>query len=535
MNEIVTVIITCYNHASYLDEAIGSVLYQTYPHFEIVVVDDGSTDHTKAVATNYREVKYVWQENQGLSAARNTGVKASSGKYLVFLDADDWLYKDALQQQVTAMQANPECMAVTGGHDKIDDVSGKIIPEDHGAVVDADHYLHLLQGNFIGMHAAVMYRREVFDTLQYDTSLKAAEDYDLYLKLTRKFPIYAHGGKIAGYRIHGNNMSRNILFMLQNVQKVLSRQQDVLSGEDERKAFDNGVSIWNKYYAGVILEQKLYQIHKKGYSKNLFTSEEWELVWNNFPKRTLSLYYKNNKKRIKKIVKRIIGRNNTENNSAKLGEIDLGSFKRTKPFSTDFGFDRGGAIDRYYIEGFLEENSGDVKGRVLEIGDNHYTYMYGKGKVVVSDVLHLHRDHPGATIAGDLSKADEIPIPDNQFDCIILTQTLHFIYDYEKAIQQCYRILKPGGVLLITVPGISQIDAGGWGDNWLWSFTDKSMRLIFKKNFNSPQVTIKSYGNVFSASAFLWGLGLSEVKNTGLLDDRDGCYQVTIAVRAVKN
>ncbi|MEX6689659.1 glycosyltransferase [Danxiaibacter flavus] len=534
MNEIVSVVITCYNHASYLDEAIGSVLYQTYPHFEIVVVDDGSTDHTKAVATNYREVKYVWQENQGLAAARNTGAKESSGKYLVFLDADDWLYKDALQQQVTAMLANPESMAVAGGHDKID-VDGKIIPEDHGPVVDADHYLHLLKGNFIGMHAAVMYRREVFDTLQYDPSLKAAEDYDLYLKLARKFPIYAHGGKIAGYRIHGNNMSRNIPFMLQHVLKVLGRQQEVLFGDDEKKAFAEGVSIWNKYYAGVILDQKLYQIHKKGYARNLLTNEERELVWNNFPKRTLSLYFQNNKKRVKKIVKRIIGRNNTAHDKTKPGEIDFGSFKRTTPYSRDFGFDRGGAIDRYYIEGFLEENSGDVKGRVLEIADNHYTYMFGKGKVVVSDVLHLHRDHPGATIAGDLSKADEIPIPDNQFDCIILTQTLHFIYDYEKAIQQCHRILKPGGVLLITVPGISQIDAGGWKDNWLWSFTARSMKLIFAKNFNSPDVTIESYGNVFSATAFLWGLGLSEVKDTGLLDEKDSCYQVTVAVRAVKN
>ncbi len=534
MNEIVSVVITCYNHASYLDEAIGSVLYQTYPHFEIVVVDDGSTDHTKAVATNYREVKYVWQKNQGLAAARNTGVKASTGKYLVFLDADDWLYNDALQQQIDAIQANPECMAVAGGHDKVN-VNGEVIPEDHGSVVDADHYLHLLQGNFIGMHAAVMYRREVFSTLQYDTGLKAAEDYDLYLKLTRRFPIYAHGGKIAAYRIHGSNMSSNIPFMLQHVLKVLERQQGVLANEDERKAYNEGVTIWNKYYAGVVLDQKFNQVNKRGYVGGLLSDEERELIWNNFPKRTLGLYFQNNKKRVKKIVKKILGRTNAQNGHAKLGEIDLGSFKRTKPFSTDFGFDRGGAIDRYYIEGFLEECSGDVKGRVLEIADNHYTCMFGKGNVVVSDVLHLHRDHPGATIAGDLSKADEIPIPDDQFDCIILTQTLHFIYDYEKAIQECHRILKPGGVLLITVPGISQIDAGGWGDNWLWSFTDKSMKLIFKKNFNSPDVTIKSYGNVFSASAFLWGLGLSEVKDTGLLDDKDGCYQVTVAVRAVKS
>src|SRR5688572_7471549 len=94
---LVSVIIPCYNHALYLREAIGSVEQQTYTHTEIIVVDDGSTDETKLVVSSFPSVKYIHQHNSGLSAARNKGIEEASGQYLVFLDADDWLYPDAIR------------------------------------------------------------------------------------------------------------------------------------------------------------------------------------------------------------------------------------------------------------------------------------------------------------------------------------------------------------------------------------------------------------------------------------------------------
>lgn len=92
VSSLVSVVITCYNHGQYLARAIESVLSQNHKETEIIVVDDGSTDDTKSVAQNYPNVKYVYQSNQGLSVARNTGIDYSSGAYLVFLDADDWLF-----------------------------------------------------------------------------------------------------------------------------------------------------------------------------------------------------------------------------------------------------------------------------------------------------------------------------------------------------------------------------------------------------------------------------------------------------------
>ena len=136
------------------------------------------------------------------------------------------------------------------------------------------------------------------------------------------------------------------------------------------------------------------------------------------------------------------------------GSVAWGDLRRLEPISRDFGTDRGLPVDRYYIERFLSQNAGDVKGRVLEIGDRTYTVKYGEDRVTRSDVLHVKPGNPVATIVGDLTDAPHIP--DDEFDAIILTQTLQFIYDARAAIGTLHRILKPGGVLLATVCGIHQ-------------------------------------------------------------------------------
>ena len=119
--ELISVIIPSYNHGNYLGRAIESVLAQTYKHTETIVVDDGSVDNTKEVTASFPGVKYVYQHNQGLSAARNTGVDNSAGKFLLFLDADDWLSVDALRKNHSILSQHPEAAFVSGGHVKISD------------------------------------------------------------------------------------------------------------------------------------------------------------------------------------------------------------------------------------------------------------------------------------------------------------------------------------------------------------------------------------------------------------------------------
>ena len=217
--------------------------------------------------------------------------------------------------------------------------------------------------------------------------------------------------------------------------------------------------------------------------------------------------------------------------SPPVGTLRFGSFDRVTPVSSVFGFDRGHCIDRHYIERFLEDNSGDIKGHVLEVADNAYTIQFGKD-VQQSSVLHAVPGNTKATIVADLRTAENIP--SNEFDCIIITQTLQFIYELPDATSTLHRILKPGGVALATVPGISQIsqyDMERWGD--FWRFTSVSARRLFEEHFAAGNVSVQAFGNVFAAMAFLHGLATEDV-DISKLDLHDPSYEVILAIRAVK-
>jgi SAM-dependent methyltransferase len=215
-----------------------------------------------------------------------------------------------------------------------------------------------------------------------------------------------------------------------------------------------------------------------------------------------------------------------------IGKVDFGSLKRLTPVSRVFGLDRGQCIDRYYIERFLAENVEDICGRVLEIGDSYYTGKFGGERVVKSDVLHAVDGNPNATILADLTKGDGIP-PD-AFDCVILTQTLPFIYDIHAAMRHVEQALKPGGVVLATLPGISQIsryDMDRWGD--YWRFTTLSAKRLFGEVFPARSLEVQAHGNVFTAISFLHGIAAEELEQREL-DYRDQDYELLITIRAVK-
>jgi SAM-dependent methyltransferase len=215
-----------------------------------------------------------------------------------------------------------------------------------------------------------------------------------------------------------------------------------------------------------------------------------------------------------------------------VGWARLGSLRRTTPISTCWGMERGEPVDRYYIERFLAANAADIRGRVLEIGDNTYTRAFGKDQVSQSDVLHVVEDRPQVTIIGDLTNADHIPAA--TFDCIILTQTLQAIFDVAAVIRTVHRILKPGGVLLVTIPGISQIsryDMDRWG--YYWSFTTRSAEELFAAVFPRDRLQVETHGNVLAAVAFLHGLASQELRRKEL-DYRDPDYQLLITVRATR-
>lgn len=219
--------------------------------------------------------------------------------------------------------------------------------------------------------------------------------------------------------------------------------------------------------------------------------------------------------------------------------IHFGDLKRTSPISAQFGSDRGTPIDRYYIERFLAEKAACIQGRVLEVADNHYTKRFGCQRVTSTDILHVNASNPNATIIGDLGCADVLPAA--AFDCIIFTQTLQYIFDIRAAIRQLHQALKRGGVLLLTVPGISQLATWPglgqadeeWAKTWYWSLTTFSTRRLLEEQFGSNGLEVKMYGNVFAATAFLYGVTLQEVDRADL-DVINSCYPVTITAYAVR-
>lgn len=214
-----------------------------------------------------------------------------------------------------------------------------------------------------------------------------------------------------------------------------------------------------------------------------------------------------------------------------VGQVDFGDLRSVAPISRHWGFDRGLPIDRYYIEAFLERCAADVRGRVLEIGDATYTHRFGQGRVARSDVLHISGNGTEPTIVGDLAGGENIP--GNVFDCLLITQTLQFIYDFHAAMRTMYRALAPGGVLLLTVPGLSQTTDKDWRDSWYWLFTPVSLRRVAAEVFPEGCFSVESHGNVFAAIAFLHGVAAQELSREELAV-QDSDYPVTIALRAVK-
>jgi len=255
-NGLVSVVIPCYRQAHFLPEAIESALRQTYPDVEIIVVDDGSPDDTSIVAARYANVRCVRQPNRGLPAARNAGLAASAGEYVVFLDADDRLTVDALQLGVRELARHRDCAFVAGNQELIDE-NGTLVPIPPRRPITTNHYCELLKENFIWCPANVIYRRSVFGVVGvFDRSLTPAEDYDLYLRITRRLPVRTHHEVVAEYRVHRASMSRNFGRMLRATVKILGSQREYLNGDPILEAAcESGIRSYRNLYGLRLISQ----------------------------------------------------------------------------------------------------------------------------------------------------------------------------------------------------------------------------------------------------------------------------------------
>jgi glycosyltransferase involved in cell wall biosynthesis len=567
MTPRVSIVITCRNQAQFLAEAIESALAQTYPDTETVLVDDGSTDGTAEVAGRYPRVRLVSQPHTGLSAARNTGLAQSTGEMIAFLDADDRLLPNAVETGVRALTDHPEA-ACAVGHHRLIDAGGAITAEWTRAPVDADPYAALLRRNHIGMHATVLYRRSVLDEVgPFDTALRKCEDYDLLLRIARSHGIYVHGVLIAEYRRHASNMSRDPIRMLKAVLRVHGRQWSYVRRRPEYwDAYRAGRAFWHDFYGGQMVRQVQADAANVGHVGRLvrgvaalaiyhpggFIETYRDVVRAVLTPRARRHVRRYARQRLCAIARHMIPAPLRDvrrrllrrlNRATRAGDapgqqgspgrpaVRFGDLRRVTPISPTFGFDRGQPVDRVYIEAFLAQHSADVRGRVLEFGDPAYTRRFGADRVEQSDVWHVAAGHPEATVVGDLTCADHVP--SNVFDCVICTQTLHLVYDLRAAVRTLHRILKPGGIVLATVPGVSRVAPDEWREPWCWSLTVTSARRLFAECFPTDQIEVDAHGNVLAAAAFLYGLASHELRPEEI-GARDPHYPVVVTVRARK-
>ena len=517
LSDTVAVVITTFNDTEFLSEAIQSVLDQERAVDEIVVVDDGSEQDPSVITSTFPKVTLVRKMNGGLSSARNFGLQKCHSRYITFLDADDKLAPHAISSGLSCLALHPGAAMVYGGHRRIG-LDGERLGKDHYRAAGEDVFADLLVTNFIGMHATVLYRRSVLSELGgFDEQLSRCEDYDLYIRLAKRYPVASHPEIIAEYRRHGSNMSNNSAEMLQGTLAVHERHA-LQPQKHRRQAWHAGQQAWRAWY-GAHLPARRHQGGLRGTMENLLHRVRRSLI-----RRAKAPFLGSR-------LHRLYQRHFRHRWPPAFGDIRFGDLGSVEPASRDFGYDRGNPVDRYYIENWLQSKSADVQGHVLEVSEDAYSKRFGGAKVTKQDVIHLNLPDPPVTIVGDLTQAGVMP--DNTFDCIIITQTLQMIFNLDDAVARLHAALKPGGVLLLTVPGITQLERGEWGEAWCWSFTERSVRELFGKVFPLDAMEITTFGNCFSAVAYLFGAALEEI-DTRKLDPRDPTYPMIVALRAQK-
>ena len=539
----VSVVICFLDAERFLREAIQSVWTQTCTDWELLLVDDGSQDGGRALALEMlaqrpdrmRLLEHPENENRGISASRNLALRAASGRYVAFLDADDVWLPEKLERQVALLEAHPEVAWTYGPTQRWYGWTGR--PADalrdlwyptyvpSGTIVPPPDLLTLfLQsgGAAVPGICSLLVRREAALAVGgFDDSFRSIfEDQVFYSRLCLQHAVLVTDDQTTRYRQHGTSCC---------------------DGAMERGDYDPflpnaGRRRYLHWLRALVQERRCVDAALwKALRRELRPYRHPLVSW---PWSLLPRWRARTKQELKALLRRTLPAPLLGWGKARLrrrtyvpptGWVRFGDLRRREPMSRNYGFDRGLPVDRLYIERFLAAHTMDVRGRTLEAGDDAYTRRFGQERVERREVLSPEPSAPGATLIADLAGAEHLPA--EAFDCIVLTQTLQFIYDLPAAVRTLHRILKPGGVLLATVPGMSRLGDYQW--NWCWGFTPHSARRLFASVFQDGAVEVEAHGNVLAATAFLHGIAAEELRPEEL-EHHDPSYPLLITVRAVK-
>ena len=492
----IAAVITCHNLGRTLVEALESVERQTRPAAEIVVVDGASSDpYTRQILMRLQRegTCVVRTATPGASAARNCGATATTSEYVVCLDADDVLEPGYFAAAGARLDAEPD----------LDFVSCAMQAFGEAAYIWRPSAATFVEAVSTGgvPHASTMARRELWNRIGgFDEDVVSFELLDFWASaLERGCQGIVLEEPFLRYRVRsGSGYRRSI-----RPETYLARLTHFY-GKHRGAVERHGLALIERKEA-FFLDQREYGRNLEA-RRNALASELDAL-----------------RQQVAETVRQLESRG--------LSRVEWGDLKRSQPISPFWGWDRGKPVDRHYIEAFLERHRHDVRGRVLEVRDSVYTRRYGGAAVRESAVLDIDPANRDATVVADLRRASAIP--SDRYDCIILTQTLQLIDDVPAVLDECARMLRPGGALLVTVPTIIRVDDEGGLDGDFWRLTEASARKLFAGTFPLDAFEVTSYGNVMAAAAFLYGLSTDEI-STADLDRFDSDFPLIVAVRAVK-
>lgn len=564
--------------------------------FEIVMVDDGSKDNTRKLmqelASKHANIQVHFHEkNQGGGATRNTAVSYSKGAVLFGLDSDDMLPPNTLLKMYNFLQekgcdGTTIYRSIKFSEGTVSDPNKKD-PEQKQAQKPVRKIEHidispffsesqnkcmtlnsLFEKNieFCPVYVTFMYTKKAFDktggfpiTHGYDTQgfgwrflcagltvytcpdaeylhrIYAGESY--FLRefnagkmnynwrdiLLEHFEVFTKETQDFILSFDCSDFTQNIMdelidrgnVLLPDIENVLKNEQLMSTLKLEARKRLMGISPDRKFIhrnslLGYYLRIKNRLLETQTANKTTIMKNLIKLIFKKLPFSDKS----------RKFIRRTM-------NPSWLYFIK----NNTHPLSDCYGFDRGTPLDRHYIEKFLEDNKADVRGACLELLNNDYTLRYGGSNVIKSDVLDIDPANKNATIIDDLRKLGKVS--DNTYDCIMLTQVFQFIDNCDAAVAECYRVLKPGGVLLATLPSVSRIDCMSGVNGDYWRFTSAGAKYLFEKKFVSENTSISSVGNARSGIYFYAGMTIEETPLKTLKTD-DPQFPLIITVRAVK-
>ena len=496
MTNAVATIVRCADLVDRLYPTLESIERQSAGRGEIVFVTDEST------SDRAREWIEALARSRGLSSAhaaavrpgciRNAGVRATISPYLMCLDAGDAIdarFHDLLREK---LDTQSDVDVVTTGIRVVGPGSTRRIIVPPVCTLDG------LVGDTTAIHDASMFRRAVWTAVDgFDESLPALDDYDFWLRLL-------HAGRHAAIvelpllirRLRGDT----------HEQRALARQRH-----------RDAMTLVVRKHQTVFERAPAHALYARGRLQEM-RERNFRLI----ARRESAL------KEIDALKARA---RDLRQKLPHPDEIDLADLRRTTPVARDWGYERGTPVDRHYIETFLASHGADIRGAVLEVQESDYTRRFGGERVTRSDVLDLNPANPLANVVSDLRSAANIA--SNTYDCIILTQTLHVVDDMPAVISECARILKPGGVLLVTMPCASRVCLEYGDDGDFWRVTEAGARRLFCRLFPEDALEVRAHGNVLVNAAFLYGLARHELTDAEF-NAVDPYFPLLVTVRAKK-